>query len=413
MRPTLIFDKSFLQSLSVNEAVLLDFMFRTNIPPVFLSETLADLQKELKKGRMPEQVVGNLAHKTPEFNSYPNVHHAELAAANLFGRTIPMDGRILLPGGKKVSLPDQQGVIFEQSSEAKALARWQRGQFLEAEREHAKAWRLMINNLKFESVIKSLNAIGVTPGTVGTLRGAYALADSVVSRPTHTQRTYELALQLLGIPIDGAEPFLERARNAGYPPLSVFAPYSAYFVKVELFFCIALAAKLLSPEKLTNRIDLSYLYYLPFCMIFVSRDKFHRSIVHLFLREQQDFLWGDDLKAALSTLEAYYDSLPEAAKDVGLINFAAAPPLQQSTLISLLWDKHIPSWRHQKEIHLSEEAKKKVAEEMKRVQDAPTEPIDEEESGDWSTPSMIKRKVSTTKGKWYQVPKDLPDEDGS
>ena len=47
MGPTLVFDKSFLQSLSVDEAVMLDQMFTCVVTPVFMVETLADLTKEV------------------------------------------------------------------------------------------------------------------------------------------------------------------------------------------------------------------------------------------------------------------------------------------------------------------------------------------------------------------------------
>jgi hypothetical protein len=54
--PILIFDKSFLQSLNVDEAVWLDNFFLTVITPLFFVETLADLEKEVHRGRTPEQV---------------------------------------------------------------------------------------------------------------------------------------------------------------------------------------------------------------------------------------------------------------------------------------------------------------------------------------------------------------------
>jgi hypothetical protein len=59
--PHLIFDKSALQSFSLDETNWLDNFFTAVITPLFFAETLADLEKEVGKGRTPEQVVGNLA----------------------------------------------------------------------------------------------------------------------------------------------------------------------------------------------------------------------------------------------------------------------------------------------------------------------------------------------------------------
>jgi len=54
--PILIFDKSALQSLTVDESVWLDHLFLTNITPVFYVETLADLEREDPQGREPDEV---------------------------------------------------------------------------------------------------------------------------------------------------------------------------------------------------------------------------------------------------------------------------------------------------------------------------------------------------------------------
>lgn len=66
MGPITLFDKSFLQSLSVDESVWFDHFFTTNICPLFYVETLADLHKEVRPGRTPEQEVGIIADKFPE-----------------------------------------------------------------------------------------------------------------------------------------------------------------------------------------------------------------------------------------------------------------------------------------------------------------------------------------------------------
>jgi hypothetical protein len=55
--PTLTFDKSFLQSINPDEAMWLDNFFACNITPLFFIETLADIEKEVHKGRTPEQIV--------------------------------------------------------------------------------------------------------------------------------------------------------------------------------------------------------------------------------------------------------------------------------------------------------------------------------------------------------------------
>ena len=56
--------------------------------------------------------------------------------------------------------------------------------------------------------------------------------------------------------------------------------------------------------KPSHHVDLAYLYYLPFCSVFTSKDNFHAQIVPLFLGPMQDFVNGIDLKEDLKKLNA-------------------------------------------------------------------------------------------------------------
>ena len=48
--PITLFDKSFLQSLNLDESVWFDHFFLTNVCPLFYVETLADLGKPVNEG---------------------------------------------------------------------------------------------------------------------------------------------------------------------------------------------------------------------------------------------------------------------------------------------------------------------------------------------------------------------------
>src|SRR5580692_10986483 len=113
MGPTILFDKSFLQSLSVDESVFFDNFFIPAICPLFYVETLADLEKAVRQGRTPEDEVGIIATKVPEMSSRPLAHHRRLALGNLVGQSVPMDGRIITPGGVPVRFEGKKGVRFE------------------------------------------------------------------------------------------------------------------------------------------------------------------------------------------------------------------------------------------------------------------------------------------------------------
>ena len=106
-----------------------------------------------------------------------------------------------------------------------------------------------------------------------------------------------------------------------------------------------LASDLISRDRPTNKVDLAYLYYLPFCRVFTSSDKLHERTVSLFMRDNQTFVRGDDLKADLAKLDAHYSALPDEVKASGLHRFASNPPDDTSFLVTRLWDLYMPKWR--------------------------------------------------------------------
>jgi hypothetical protein len=115
-------------------------------------ETLADLEKSVRAGRTPEQVVGDIAAKVPDMQSSPNAHQDRLMEAELRGwDSVPMDGRGILTGGTPVRLGGQKGIMFDRVPEEEAFYRWQRGEFLELERGIAKAWRRALSAVDYEA----------------------------------------------------------------------------------------------------------------------------------------------------------------------------------------------------------------------------------------------------------------------
>jgi hypothetical protein len=65
-----------------------------------------------------------------------------------------------------------------------------------------------------------------------------------------------------------------------------FAPYAASVLRLFLTFVCGLARGFIGPRP-TNYIDLQYLYYSPFCMVFVSNFKFSPRNVASHVRRAQ------------------------------------------------------------------------------------------------------------------------------
>jgi hypothetical protein len=141
MEPTLLFDKSFLQSLSVDEAAILDQLYICLVTPVFFVETLADLAKPDNERRPPDKVVGGLAERTPVCRSFLSASHWEIAAQSFEGLLPELDGRPVMPRGIPVRVAGKRGVVYRKAPETEAFERWQRGQFADVERIAAARWR--------------------------------------------------------------------------------------------------------------------------------------------------------------------------------------------------------------------------------------------------------------------------------
>lgn len=137
MGPITLFDKSFLQSLSVDESVWFDHFFYPVVSPVFYVETLADLAKEPTEKGSAEHLVRTVAAKFPEMTGTPCATHLDLCVGNLMGHAVPMNGTIPIEGGRYVKSGNRQGVVFDQSPAAAAFQRWQKGEFQEIEQLYA------------------------------------------------------------------------------------------------------------------------------------------------------------------------------------------------------------------------------------------------------------------------------------
>lgn len=413
--PIALFDKSFLQSLSIDESVWFDHFFLAVVSPLFFVETLADLTKQRKEGsRTPEDEVRIIADKTPVLSGAPCVHHAQLCIANLLGHKAPGFGQIPMAGGRPVRGADgKPGAVFANSPEAEAFARWQRGQFHEIEHGIASNWRTMLSELNLPEVASRMRSLGITPQTCRTVKEAYGIAAALVHSRNEPEQQIGLLFSFVRIPQHLQAQIVHRWSYAGFPPLAEYASYAAHVLKVEIFFQIALAAHLISAERPSNRADIAYLFYLPFCHVFVSGDKLHRLCAPLFLTKEQDFIWALDLKEDLARINGELMNTTELERQEGLHKLAPRPPGDPSGLVSSLWNKHAPrSADKDIEILISPEAERKLVEHLNSFVKAPTDidverlPLDELES------LAIERLVPAKKGSWWLIPKNVADAQG-
>ena len=149
--PIILFDKSSLESLNVDESTWLDHFYTANITPLFYVETLADLEKKVEDGRTSEQVVRQLVRKTP-IDGMPNAHHERICTSNLMGEEVPLRSVPAVAEGQSVVSDGRKGIVYRDLPEWAAFERWQSGKYLEVEREFARSWRSALQQIDLEAV---------------------------------------------------------------------------------------------------------------------------------------------------------------------------------------------------------------------------------------------------------------------
>jgi hypothetical protein len=402
MGPTLLFDKSFLQTLSEDEAVLLDQFFAAIIAPVFYVETLADLEKKARSRRSPDDEVRIIAKKIPLLHSAPMLFHPALAVRELLGGRVSMDGRLLLAGERTVTFRGRKGLIQDPGPEHEAFERWQERQFLPGERSTAKSWRQKLRRVDHSTLKAGVRAFGLLQ-RCRSLDEAHALSAKLVQTRDHQRELVRLAVIALGTGSRTQRAVLERWTSLGGPPLGAFAPYAAHILRVEAFFAIAHESSLISHNP-NSRSDITYFHYAPFCKVFVSSDNLHARSANCFLRPNQTFVEGPYLKEALRQLVTRYLARPQAEQDNGL---PSVPPTDDpGCLVSQLWDQHKGKEWREPPPNVPPEVVAAIEELIKTMK---AEQIPTTEAADIADASSLEvnRMIPTYRGSFRLVPKHI------
>jgi hypothetical protein len=119
--------------------------------------------------------------------------------------------------------------------------------------------------------------------------------------------------------------------------------------------------------------------------------------------DRQRFVWGPDLKADLSVLNAHFAALPEEEKAKGLFTLANSPPVDHQGTVASLWDMRMPGWRDPKPpaSKMTTEQKAEIIERSRRLTAAAERgghrPIDGNEDVEHM---IIQRFISKQRGSW-------------
>lgn len=412
--PLALFDKSFVEMLSVDQAVLFDLMFSSLIAPIFYVEILADLTKDDPKTRTREKVVSDLARKTPKVHSYPNISHSALCLNELLGVPVPMRGKPVIEGGIPVIHRGKVAMISEQTSESKAFERWQAEKFHDVERNFASTWRAGLKDLDNSALATLTKESLQIEDSPKSLEHALEIARNVLARDGHHFLNLKLGYGFLGLDPTMWRAVQARWKASGHKPLPEYAPYFAHCLLVDIFFNLAMTKKMISPDRPSNRTDVAYLYYLPFSKIFVSNDRLHLRVAPLFFTEGQIMVKGSGLKDDLIALDAHFSAISEEDRKQGMFKLASQPPDDDKFLTTRLWRECGHSTAHRAPLVKNEAQSKEILGRIREVSALSKLPQRQAYSrADLSNPDhrIIKRMIPKSWGKWQIMPSDLKNEE--
>jgi len=173
-----------------------------------------------------------------------------------------------------------------------------------------------------------------------TLKAVKEYADKFVRQADGP--SFQGALDMLQVPSAPRATIFSRWLALGSPSIARMAPYAAHVATVQCFFELAVSLGLISGDRPSNAADMAYLFYLPFCQVFTSSDKLHINTVPLFLRRDQVFVPGAELKTDLKRLDEYFSAQPQDVLDRGVMFFE--PPYDGDYLTTKLWKQFLPGW---------------------------------------------------------------------
>jgi hypothetical protein len=370
--PPMMLDKSTLQGLSWSEARLLNTYYYSSIAPILITEVLGDLSRPSGSGRRHVAGVPEIASKLPPSDCVINpIYWTMLWNEIAFASPIRTDGKPIRTDGTPLRAANGERIMFfDEQPDAEKLRRWRRAEFTEEERLAAAVWRAAKSSID-NNIISDLYP---NPPRCTTLEEAHAEAVARVRTEKPDERLENILwlMRVLNYPEPAKTRALDEYMRRQMPPLEVFAPYSAFCLGVLLTFQFVIGNRLFGRQD--DRIDLEYLFYLPFTKIFSSRDQFLVRLAPLFVTAEQEFVHGDVLKADLRAIRAFWKAQPEERRTEYRRRHGIYPPnLEDSFTLSAYkrWMGPRPTYAPGTSFEeWSEEKRTQLMEYMRPIMDA-------------------------------------------
>jgi len=345
MGPLLLVDKSFIQCLSEEEMDFLNKHYLVIIAPILIQEICANLLKYPDNEGLSKTKVSMLAKRAKGLDAHVIGRANSICAASLLGERIELKPIIPISGGHEVTAPDgSKGVVFEESIERKTLARWARLEFKDQDLRLA-AEHIDAASYDLEASGKAMANEFPRNAMYKSLEGLASSIDLYLTKYPRQEEIIESCMTVLGLPEPVRVPIRTRWTEMGKPHFKAFAEYAFYYHKLGSVFWIGVTSGLIPTSKKAKALcDVQYLNYLPFAHVFCSNDRFQQELSNHFLRNDQEFIWGEDLKRDLGTIASCYRRMTEKDREYYALHYGHYPPPIIGSITYGLWQKYMRPW---------------------------------------------------------------------
>jgi hypothetical protein len=333
MGPTLLLDKSAFQALSQGEMLKISKYFHLNLVDILLWEIMGDFLKQTKTTSSRNE-ASILADKVSLIDANQNVNYIHLLVENLLGSYVTMDGRPIVTPDTITQLANgQTGAFIDYTRFCDMIHRWQQDNFTKEDIAIANIWQDVKTDCKAKAnnYLHLLTANHIVFPKCTDINDMKLEVDKLLRNPNIQLTFLDMLLSYQGV--DSRRKHLIKKRIKQHPyPLQKAAPYAFYCMRVFAFFLGSCKHDLLVEKKPDDRIDLEYLFYLPFCEVFSSNDNFHKTLVPQLITDAQVFVSGSELKKGILDID-----IPPIQKETMNSKCVPIPPMAKHSLIRDIW----------------------------------------------------------------------------
>ncbi len=289
---TILFDKSALQALSLDEMTRLGKRAQVLATEALVLELVADI-------RYGDERSKQLAKKLRFAGAVVNAEYDGLCVAELYGKRVPMTRRPLLVGDEVVGRGGEIGVVARETYSDEILARCAAGKPSEEDAELARTWTEAMRQFDIGSLERDFRKAIPRSRYPKSLEESLELVDALLADASKQAAHLEMLLTLLPKYKSSHQEVTEIWTLDPSKVLRSMAPYSMHCLRVSLALVLAVATGLIGTRD-TNFVDAHYLHYLPFASEFASRDADQRRLCVPLLGPGQVLVSPEELKTELS-----------------------------------------------------------------------------------------------------------------